>query len=178
MNTIHLTSDIASMTHLAARGTAPRTLAATLLVLGALVLPGCETEPGAAGDDFSVAYDGYLNKCANCHAPQAPGKASDTEKTLDFTSVDTAKSTLATGKASGLVGNPAACNGVPFVVAGKPGQSLIVAVLDADVRTTFDLPSHPNCDNDAITDMGLKVGGGPDAVALDALKSWITAGAL
>ena len=51
-------------------------------------------------------------------------------------------------------------------------------MLDAEARKTFDLPSHPNCDNDAITDMGLKLGGAPDAAALAALKSWITAGAL
>ena len=177
MTMIHPQHHVASPTKLGTVRPTTSVVAATLLLVGTLVLPGCETDL-SGGDDFTVAYNGYLNKCANCHAPQAPGKASDTEKTLDFTSADTARSTLATGTASGLVGNPAACNGVPFVVAGKPGQSIVVAVLDAEARKTFDLPSHPNCDNDAITDMGLKLGGAPDAAALAALKSWITAGAL
>lgn len=145
------------------------------VLVGAATLGGCEVEP--PGDDFDTAYAGLLNKCSQCHAPGAPGGGGDEEKSLDFTSVVTARETLSTGKASGLVGNTAACNGVPFVVAGKPEQSLVVAALDQNARKLFDLPSHPNCDNDAISDMALKLGGDVDAASLDALKAWITAGA-
>ncbi len=147
-----------------------------LIVLAALSVAGCETEL-TSGDEFSQTYDSYLSGCANCHAPSAPGKTSDTEQALDFSTAETARTTLRTGVATGLTGNPSACNGVPFVVAGKPNQSLLLAVLDADARKTFDLPSHPNCDNDAITDMAVKVGGAPNSIDLDNLKTWITNGA-
>lgn len=149
---------------------------AFVAALAGFCLVGCEAEGG--GDEFDTTYTNYLSKCAGCHAPDAPGKGSDTEKNLDFTTAETARQTLSTGKAAGLVGNPAGCNGVPFVVAGKPEQSLIIAVLDQDARKLFDLPSHPNCDNDAITDMALKVGGAPEATDLAALKTWITSLAL
>ncbi|MCO4763199.1 MAG: hypothetical protein KC502_16900 [Myxococcales bacterium] len=142
--------------------------AAALLVC---CLTGCETEPG---DDFDVAYTSFLNKCSQCHGPDALGRSSDTAKGLDMSSAATARTSLTDNTVSGLTGNSAGCNGVPFVVPGKPEQSLFIAVLDADARTKFDLPSHPNCDNDAISDMTLKVNAEPSADTLAALKRWVT----
>jgi len=80
--------------------------------------------------------------------------------TLDFTSVDTAYSTISSGQASGLIGNQEACNGAYFV-GTSPETSLIMAVLDEDIRAGFSLDGNPGCDGDAISDMTLKVGYAP-----------------
>jgi hypothetical protein len=133
-------------------------------------------DAGAMPAKFSALYTGYLNLCANCHAPNAPGRTSDIEATLDFTSVATAHRTLTTGMAAGLVGNSTACNGVPFIQS-LPEQSLLVAVLDKPTRDAFDLTTFPSCDSTAITDQTFKVGTQPSAAFISALKLWITAGA-
>ncbi len=148
------------------------TATASLALLTSIV--GCEATAGS-GDDFTQAYDSYLNKCANCHAPGVDGKTSTTESSLDFSTVDTARSTLK-GSAKGLTGNQAACNDVPFVVPGKPEQSLVMAVLDADVRKGFDIAGKAGCDADGVTDMTIRVGG-PDADAIAKLRTWIADGA-
>ncbi len=142
------------------------------------------TEPTAADltapvePKFGSLYGDYLSTCKQCHAPGAPGATLDTEKSLDFTTRTTAYTTLTTKMASGLVGNQATCNGVSFVVPGKPGESLLVATLDAEVRQAFDLVAAPTCDVDAITDETVKVGSPPTALFVTALKQWITDGAL
>lgn len=143
-------------------------------LLGTAALSGCEAV--AAGDDFTQAYDSYLNKCASCHAPGAAGATAGIETTLDFSTADAARASLKTGSAAGLTGNQAACNGVPFVVAGKPEQSLLMAVLDENVRQNLDLASHAGCDGTAATDMTIRVGGA-DADAIAKVRAWITAGA-
>ena len=125
---------------------------------------------------FSTLYADYFNRCANCHAPTAPGRTSNIEMTLDFSSVVTAHRTITAGMAAGLTGNQAACNGAPFIQS-LPEQSLILAVLDQPTRTAFDLPAFPNCDATAITDQALKVGSDPSPAFLAALKQWIGAGA-
>ena len=132
-----------------------------------------DTEEATA---FTSLYEGYLQDCALCHAADAPGITSDTEQTLDFSSADTAYSSLM-GSASGLVGNQAGCNGVKFVMSGKPSSSLLVAVLVEDVRQGFDLASNPDCNVDSISDMTVKVGSIPDDAFLNSLKDWITDGA-
>ncbi|MCS6911969.1 MAG: hypothetical protein RMK29_01290 [Myxococcales bacterium] len=126
---------------------------------------------------FSSLYADYFQECRGCHAPNAPGRTAETEKTLDFTNARTAYTTLTTGKATGLVGNQQACNGVAFVVAGRPADSLVVAVLDETVRRGFRVMTAPRCDGDAISDMTVKVGRPPSAAFLTALKQWIQAGA-
>jgi hypothetical protein len=145
------------------------------IALAALALTGCEAV--GAGDDFSAAYEGYLNKCASCHAPDAAGKGPGTETSLDFSTEAAARASIQGGNAAGLTGNFAGCNGTPFVVAGNPDQSLIIAVLDEDVRQNFDLSSHSGCNKDSISDMTKWVGG-PDADAIAKLKAWVQAGAL
>ena len=127
---------------------------------------------------FGSLYGDYLSTCKQCHAPGAPGRTLDTEQSLDFTTRSTAYTTLTTKLAAGLVGNQLACNDVPFLVAGQPSQSLLVAVLDATVRQAFDRPAAPGCDVDAISDETVKVGSAPSAAFLAALSDWITAGAL
>jgi hypothetical protein len=148
------------------------------LILGASVIVGCGGGNGGPPDagvqaTFSSLYSSYLNQCANCHTPTAPGRTSDTEKTLDFTTAATAYTTLTTGKASGLVGNQTACNGVAFISA-PPAPSLLLAVLDQPTRSTFAVGS---CDSTAVTDQTVKLGSAPSADFITALKTWLAAGA-
>ena len=151
-----------------------RALTATASFALLASVAGCEASAGG-GDDFTQAYDSYLNKCSSCHAPGADGANTGTESSLDFSTVDTARATLR-GSAKGLTGNQAACNDVPFVVAGKPEQSLLMATLDADVRKNLDIAGKAGCDADGVSDMTIRVGG-PDADAISKLRTWIADGA-
>src|SRR4051812_2723477 len=103
------------------------------LILAAMgVIAGCGDIPNPLGGGdggtpepkWSSLYATYLQGCANCHAPGAPGRTSDTETTLDFSTSAKGYQTVTTGMAAGLVGNQAACNGVAFISAGHPAQSL------------------------------------------------------
>src|SRR5262249_45966653 len=86
---------------------------------------GCATDNAGSPDGgrggglstFSCLYADYFQGCKNCHTPSGPGRTSDTEQHLDFTSRSTAFSTITTMSAAGLTGNFAGCNGVPFVNA-------------------------------------------------------------
>jgi hypothetical protein len=158
-----------------------RALAIGLLAAGAGCSPATETTPDGGGGGmvqatFTSLYGDYFATCKQCHAPNAPGKTSITETTLDFTSRTTALTTLH-GMASGLTGNHTDCNGAPFL-ATTPGKSLLVAVLDQPTRQAIDLsPGHPTCDVDTISDETVKVGSAPSADFVTALKTWITSGA-
>ena len=125
---------------------------------------------------LSSLYGDYLKECQRCHSPSGPGRTSDTEKTLDFSTAATAHATLTTGKAGGLKGNAAGCNDVPFVAA-KAEQSLLLAVLDQDTRKSFDLALFANCDEAAISDMTVRVGRAPSPAFVVALKKWLVDGA-
>ncbi len=146
--------------------------------------PDLARADGQAGDmglvtaSFASLYGDYLGTCASCHAPGAPGRTSDIEMTLDFSSKTTAYTTLMGGSATGLTGPTMACNGVRFVLPGKPGDSLALAVLDENVRGTFDLPAAASCDKLTITDETVKVGTAPSAPFLVAFRDWIQNGAL
>ncbi len=155
-------------------------LAMALAAIGAGCSPTADTSPDGGGGmvqaTFTSLYGDYLGNCKQCHAPSAPGRTSDTEQTLDFTSRSTALSTLR-GMASGLTGNHTDCNGVPFLAA-TPARSLLVAVLDQPTRQAIDLsPDHPGCAVDTISDETVKVGSQPSADFVTALKTWITGGA-
>jgi hypothetical protein len=130
---------------------------------------------GGVQATFTSLYADYLSNCSDCHTPTAPGRTPDIEKTLDFTTKATAYSTLKM-TASGMTGNFADCNGVPFLDA-SPARSLLLASLHQPTRQAFDLPSHPGCDADAISDQTVKVGSPPSAAFITALQSWISAGA-
>ncbi|MEZ4363004.1 MAG: hypothetical protein R3B48_22625 [Kofleriaceae bacterium] len=134
-----------------------------------------DAPPGGVQATFTSLYADYFAKCKNCHTPTAPGRTSDTEQTLDFTTKASAYTTITTGVAMGLVGNHAGCNGAPFV-GSTPASSLILAVLDQPTRQAIDLPGFANCDIDAITDATVKSGAQPSAAFVTALKEWITAG--
>lgn len=159
----------------------PKTLlrAAALALLPALASGCWETTPddgtGDGGvDDFTILYQtSAFQMCADCHAPGAPGFVDGTETTQDWTTRNTAFTSLQ-GNASGLLGNFAGCNGVPLV-GPTANQSLIVAVFDADVRANFSYPGFPNCTADAIVDETLRVGALP-AADLARLKAFIDAG--
>jgi hypothetical protein len=160
--------------------TAATALGAALaaLVLGAC--PASETTPDGGGGTveatFTSLYGDYLGECKQCHSPAGPGRTSDIEKTLDFTSRTTALATLKM-TASGLVGNHTGCNGVPFL-ATMPAASLVVAVLDQPTRQAYDRSQFPDCDVDSISDETVKVGSQPSAAFITALKTWISGGAL
>jgi hypothetical protein len=130
--------------------------------VAALLLTGCPVEePGdgvdaAPADTFTQLYDSIGATCAGCHAPGAPGFMDGTEATQDWSSRDSAYSSLQ-GVASGLVGNFVGCNGVPFIGA-TPETSLLVAAFDETVRADFSVASNPDCTGDAISDMTLKIG--------------------
>jgi hypothetical protein len=129
------------------------------------------------GDDaFSQIYSSpQFQKCSGCHAPSAPGRTAGIEATQDWSTRDSAYSSLK-GKASGLIGNFEGCNGVPLI-SSTANNSLLVASLDEDVRANFMNASYPDCTGDAISDQTLKIGGAlPDSL-LTQLKSWINAGA-
>lgn len=169
----------------AARTTATRAMRHAPCAIGlalAALAAGCESTTGTTDGGggpvqatFTSLYGDYLGKCGDCHSPTGPGRTSDIEKTLDFTSRTTALSSLR-GMASGLTGNHTACNGVPFLAA-TPGSSLLVAVIDQPTRQTIDLPQHAGCDVDTISDETVKVGSQPSSDFLTALKTWIANGA-
>jgi hypothetical protein len=159
------------------------TLSIAALLCGCGVLGGTGTpndgKDGGTGVQakFSSLYGDYFKECQGCHAPNAPGRTNETEKTLNFMSAATAYQAITNGKAMGLTGNQEGCNGAPFIQK-TAAQSLIYAVLDGPTRQAFDLPALPSCDASAISDMTIKVGSQPSAQFLGALKGWIEGGAL
>jgi hypothetical protein len=155
-------------------------LAFLLLLAGCGEMTTTGTQPdGPTGVQatFTSLYGNYLGNCAECHAPGAPGRTSDIEQTLDFSSRGTAYMTITMGMASGLQGNFAGCNMVPFILDNVPAHSLLLASIDQPTRQVFDDPDHPDCDVDAISDQTLKVGSQPSSAFIAALKSWIQQGA-
>jgi hypothetical protein len=156
----------------------------TIASVSALVLAcGCGdtlddlATPGGGGDGatFTAIYTSdEFGKCASCHAPGAPARTADTEATQNWSTKASAYSSLQ-GKASGLIGNSAACNGVPFL-GSTAGKSLLVASLDGDVRRAYDNPTFPNCNADTISDQTLKIGGLSSQVLQD-LEDWVDSGA-
>lgn len=138
--------------------------------------PSPDMGSAAVQPKFSSLYGDYFKNCQGCHTPMAPGRTDLTEKTLDFSTQATAYSKLTTGKAMGLQGIQAGCNGVPFVQA-TPDKSLVVAALDQPTRQTFDVTGSPDCNANTISDMTVKVGSAPSADFVAALKKWIQAGA-
>lgn len=165
----------AAQQNLASFGVSRRVVKGTVALLGfgMWALIGCG---GVEGGDtptpsttFSGVYADYFQQCLACHTPDAPGRTSITETTLDFTSESTAESTIAGGTAAGLSGNQTDCNGVAFL-GETPESSLILAAIDADTRANFAVG---NCNADTISDMTVKVGFAPDATFIANLKTWI-----
>jgi hypothetical protein len=135
---------------------------------------GTDDGSGEAPAKFVEIYETpTFQMCQDCHAPDAAGATAGTETTQDWSSSSAAYTSLK-GKAAGLIGNFAGCNGVSFV--GATGNtSLLVAVLDANVRASFSDPNHPGCKAAAITDETLRVGSVPSNVLQD-LKAFIDGG--
>jgi len=133
----------------------------------------CEQEQASG---FSAMYDSSsFQSCSGCHAPGAAGFVDGTEATQDWSSRGNAYTSLQ-GQASGLIGNFAGCNGVPFVNQ-TPEDSLLAAVFDETVRANFSLQGFPDCNADSISDMTLKIGGQLSSQEMQLLRDWITAGA-
>lgn len=145
-----------------------------------LLLAGCgatstaDAPAGGVTASFASLYGDYFGHCSQCHTPTAPGRTSDIEQNLNFSSKATAYTTITTMMASVPMGNFTGCNGVAFVMSGTPAKSLIVAVLDQGTRQSFDVGT---CGRDDIPDETLMVGSAPSAAFVTALKDWISAGA-
>jgi hypothetical protein len=145
-----------------------------------LLLAGCgmtTTPDGPSGGvtaSFASLYGDYFSHCSQCHTPTAPGRTSDIEMNLDFTTKATAFTSITSKMASVPPGNFTGCNGVAFVMSGTPAKSLIVAVVDEGTRQSFDVGT---CGRDDIPDETLMVGSAPSAAFVTALKDWISAGA-
>ena len=126
--------------------------------LAALALTACEAEEslvdGGTEDTFTQLYNAVGTQCAGCHAPGAAGNTAGTEQTQDWSSRQSALTSLQ-GMASGMAGNFEGCNGVPFI-GDSVETSLLVAVYDEDVRADFTVASNPDCNADTISDMMLK----------------------
>ena len=156
-------------------------LGGSLLLLGVALALGCGETIDAleSGDTFGRIYEsleeGSTAPCSDCHAPGAPGRTADTESTQDWSTRDTAYTTLR-GEAAGLVGNFAGCNGVPFI-GSSADTSLLVAALDENVRMDFVAPGNPDCNADAVADQTLKIGDQLPGDVLQELKDWIDDGA-
>jgi hypothetical protein len=167
---------------------------ALILSLGLLAFAAANTGCGTSSDDgadagaagsgggsgagatFSNIYAASaFQKCAGCHAPNAPGKVDGTESTENWSSRASAYASLK-GKAMGLIGNFSGCNGVPFLAASAD-NSLLVAAFDADVRANFMNSDFPDCNADAISDQTLKLGSPLPDPLLQQLKDWVNAGA-
>jgi hypothetical protein len=131
---------------------------------------------GVVQATFTSLYGDYLATCRECHAPGAPGRTNNIEKTLDFSTQAMAYSTLKNGVATGLIGNPSGCNGAKFI-SSTAATSLVLAVIDQPTRQAFDLAGSPNCDVDSITDATVKAGEQPSAAFVTAMKTWLNAGA-
>lgn len=150
---------------------------ASLLAIASGCLP---VDPNANGDgpvdDFTTLYQtATFQGCVDCHAPGAPGFVSGTEATQDWTTRDTAFTSLK-GNASGLIGNFQDCNGVPLI-GPTADQSLLVAVFDPTVRANFSYPGFPNCTAVDIVDETLRPGYVPlSSTDLARLKAFIDAG--
>lgn len=158
-------------------------LRTTLLVLLTALLAACSQElldqaggaVGGGSGDFAELYQtSTFQMCKDCHTPGAPGRTAGTEATQDWSSKESALRSLK-GKASGLVGNFAGCNGVALVGA-TANTSLIVAVFDPSVRASFSVAGTPACNGSAIADESLRVGPIPPGTLSD-LKSLIDSGA-
>lgn len=145
---------------------------------GTDVIGGGDVAPDASESTGLAALHGaYLKHCAQCHAPGAPGATSETEKSLDFSTVESTRRTLK-GQAMGLMGNQQGCNGVAFLGATY-SQSLLAAVLDQDLRPAFMAPRHPECNGatGAVSAMEIRVGVPMPSRFLGDLRAWIDAGA-
>lgn len=131
---------------------------------------------GSGTASFASIFEAdEFQECSGCHAPGAPGRTEGMEATQNWSTRASAYSSLQ-GNASGLIGNNAGCNGVPFL-GDSAEESLLVASLDEDVRVAYDNPSFPDCNADAIADQTLKIGGPLPASLLAELKAWVDAGA-
>jgi len=158
---------------------------AMALALSAMAFGACapaEETPDGGPDSgggvqatFTSLYGDYFASCKQCHAPGAPGRTSDIEQSLDFSSKAMAYTTLK-GMAAGLTGNHTGCNGAKFI-GTTAATSLVLAVIDQPTRQAFDLAGFPNCDVDSITDATVKAGKQPSAAFVAALKTWLGAGA-
>ena len=132
-----------------------------------------EDDPNGDTGFTAIFNSDYFQQCKDCHAPGAIGFVDGTEATQDWSTVNSAFSSLQ-GNASGLIGNLEDCNGVPLL-GDTPESSLLVAIFDEQIRTSFDLPAFPNCDVDTIIDKAATLAPIPPALLVD-LKAWIDSG--
>ena len=71
---------------------------------------------------------------------------------------------------------PGRVQGTETTIGATSDTSLLVAVLDPDVRATFSVAGFPNCNADAIADETLRLGGAVPPALLQDLKDFIDEG--
>jgi hypothetical protein len=108
-----------------------------------ILLSGCgkESTTPAAGTFGNVYTVTLRTACANCHAPG--GLPTTQGCTLDFSSQAQAYSTLTGGTVAGS-GEPTACLGLKYVVAGDPSSSYLVGVLNSTYHVN-NFAGHSGC---------------------------------
>jgi hypothetical protein len=156
----------------------PSALAMLTMTIAVSVSVGCAEVAGPDGgtgatNSFTFLYGDYFGNCGRCHAPGAPGRTSDIEQNLDFTSKATAFTSITSRMSNVPMGNFTGCNGQRFVNA-DPSKALILAVLDESTRAAFDIGA--NCGMDDVSDETAKVASAPSATFVAGLKSWLQAG--
>ncbi|MFW7379184.1 MAG: hypothetical protein ACOH5I_10285 [Oligoflexus sp.] len=129
-----------------------------------------EDTSAASGSKFDQLHATIFKSCSNCHG-QLP--TFGTEGGPDFSTKDLLYENLVNGKGADypdwlqFQSNRKDCENILFVKPGSPEESLVVAILDADVRATMpcELVDHTAGDQRIPTSN------------LPLLKEWISEGA-
>jgi cytochrome c553 len=122
---------------------------------------------------FDSIYSSYLKSCADCHTAGSTAERDDVPG-LDMTTADTAYQSLAK-----YVNLPRrnGCNNLKYVVAGKPEQSFLLAIMDRETNEKFLDAASTEC---APAKHTSNLGGPantPSAATISSIKTWITNGA-
>jgi hypothetical protein len=147
-----------------------RPLASFLLVL----LAACSSEKDEEPKTFQALYDSYLKKCSDCHV--AGNEAENSVPNFDFSSADRAYESLT---ANVNVPRSESCLNLnlPYVVAGQPSQSYLLAILDEGTNDGYEAATSSSCSPLKHTAAFGGVAAVPSAGVVAGLKTWISEGA-
>lgn len=141
------------------------------IVLGIVACSSEKTKETEA--NFESIYSSYLKTCADCHTAGSTAERDDVPG-FDMATVDTAYQSL-----SQYVKLPRrnGCSNLRFVVAGKPEQSFLLAIMDRDTNENFPAAASTDC---APAKHTTNLGGPattPSAATVSSIKTWISNGA-
>lgn len=148
-----------------------------LAALGALLLvaTSCSSEKDEEPKTFQGLYDSYLKSCADCHYEGSEAESNQV-RDFDFSSADKAYASL-TSRVNVQRDSSCLSLGLDYVVAGKPNQSYLLAVLDQSTNEGFSSATGSNCQP---LDHTVGLGGpaaNPSSGIISGLKTWISEGA-